>query len=63
MTTYEWMTLAANIGGVLFAGGIVYGAIRADLRYTRQEAERAARLADKAHDRINALILRGKADG
>ena len=51
---------AISIFSGIFGGSLaVYGAIRADLARAIAQAEAAEKSADKAHKRIDNLILKG----
>lgn len=45
-----------HIGGMLFAGGMYYGAIRADLKALHEKIETANRAASRAHQRIDNIL-------
>lgn len=52
--------LALELLGMAFTAGAIYGAIRADLKSTRERAEAAHLRADEAHERIDAVLLKGR---
>lgn len=49
----EWFTIGVTVVAQVFAAGVVYGAIRADLRNLHDRVE-------SVEKRIDKLILRGK---
>lgn len=50
----DWLM---QILGMAFAAAGIYGAIRSDLGEIREKAEGAANSAEKAHSRIDELLL------
>ena len=53
--------LGALIAGQLVTAGAIYGGIRADIRNAIERAAAAEARADKAHQRIDTLLLERKA--
>lgn len=53
------MDIISLLGGIFGGSLAVYGAIRADLARAIAKAEAAEKSADKAHQRIDSLILKG----
>lgn len=49
----DWLI---QLGGYLFAGGMAYGAIRADLVALREKSEAASSSAIRAHERIDEHV-------
>lgn len=52
----EWVLIL--LGNCVTAAGL-YGAIRADLREALTRAGTAEKLGEKAHERINDLLMKG----
>lgn len=59
----ELADMAMRIAVMLLAAGAVYGGIRSDLKTTRQKAEDALLVANRAHSRIDDHLQNGRRAG
>lgn len=54
----DWMQIALAIIGQAFAAGAIYAGMKAGIVRAIEKAEGAQATADKAHQRIDTLLLR-----
>lgn len=54
------LTVFGLFAGQIFTAGAIYGAIRGDIKGANEKAKDAHESAAEAHQRIDALLLKGK---